>query len=164
MRCGLSLARSGERLGAYNFAIALLRSAPTHKTHETGGGCRSCAGARQPCKGTKRAAMGDLTGPMEVMVCASGGRERRGRAQFARFLVRKAGRWKDPPGSWQLRGPVRVLSVLSGRSTDSLPARIRGCNAWMRQQVLPLGVGDGGPKRRGRGPRARLKKREALVV
>lgn len=97
-----------------------------------GGGCRSCAGARQPCTGTKRAAMGALTGPVEVMVCASGGRERRGKCAIRPISGPKGG---------PLEG-IRLATRSTGVSLDSPQTRspreseaAMRCNAWVRRQV-----------------------------
>lgn len=123
-----------------------------------GGGCRSCAGARQPCTGTKRAAMGALTGPVEVMVCASGGRERRGKCAIRPISGPKGGPLEG--SAWQLgpRVSLSTLHRLAPRANQRLQcAAMPGCVD--RFNVLPLGVGDDGPGV-GRGPRASLIKRE----
>jgi hypothetical protein len=51
------------------------------------------SGRQTALQGTKRGAVGDMTGRMEVMVCASGGLKGGGRVQFAQyFWTERAGR------------------------------------------------------------------------
>jgi len=52
--------------------------------------------------------MGALTGPMEVMVCASGGRERGGNCAIRPISGPKGGPLEG--SAWRLRGPVPVCS------------------------------------------------------
>jgi hypothetical protein len=77
--------------------------------------------------------MGDLTGRWGLMVCASGGCERGGArwesvqlVQFARFLVRKAGRWKDPLAPWSSGSPQT-------RSLRESEAAMRHVPRWPRE-------------------------------